>query len=408
MFGFKDKCTLSVAEILGVATAVAGRRDLNDVIHSVSGDVQAFLTHDHFDAAILTEDKTTLHAFETGLDTEWGGTSRTVQSSPIRAIFQADVSYIVTTDAQADPQFQQEGMYSAPLFEAGLHARLHVAMTINGEVIGALSFSRTTATPYSESDVANALVVSRLISPYVHGLLQAERVNQARLDAEREARLREGLRAGARELTNNLEKTRAQIGMELHDQTLADLSRILRTLSDKEELAGHEISQLRADVNHCLVELRRIVDDARPSVLELFGMPEAVRQQIERESALQPDIDIVFDDRLNHTGSDYTADIEFGFYRIAQEAIHNAFKHSEATQINVALSDEDGNVTLSVSDNVCGLEDAHWRHRGGVFNMQTRAALFGANLEIKPVEPSGTHILLRASTDQMQSQASTQ
>lgn len=387
-------CTLTVNQILDVATAVAGRWDLGEVIQSVSGDVVPFLTHDHFDAAILSEDKLTLKTFETGIDTQWGGKTRAVSDSPIRDIFLKNVDHIITTDAQNDPQFQHDDMYTAPIFEAGLRARLHVAMKISGEVIGALSFSRMTTTPYTKHDVANALVVSCIISPYVHGLLQSDRVHQARHEAEREAALREGLRSGARALTGNLEKTRAQMGMELHDQTLADLSRISRTISDKDALDDTELHGLKTEVTHCLTELRRIVDAARPSVLELFGLAEAVRHQVEKESALQPDTEVIFTERLRDTGSEQLEDIEFGFFRIAQEAIHNAFKHSDATRIDVELIGDQGEMTLCVQDNGCGLEEKQVRNRGGLFNMQTRAALFGARLDITSVVPSGTRIFL--------------
>lgn len=389
-------CTLTVTEILDVATAVAGRWDLGEVIHSVSGDVTTFLTHDHFDAAILSEDHNFLITYETGLETNWGGATRPVTDSPIRAIFNTDAEYIVTVDAQNDPQFQLPEMFTDPIFEAGLRARLHVAMVISGEVIGALSFSRKTTTPYTKHDVANALVVSRLISPYVYGLLQSDRITDARLDADRQAAMREGLRRGARELTGELEKTQARMGMNLHDQTLADLSRISRAIEDRTQLNEDELDALRLDVSHCLIELRRIVNAVRPSVLELFGLAEAMRQQVEKEGALQPEIDVTFVDLLPDNDAHRDEDVEFGFFRIAQEAIHNAFKHSGATHINVELAHLDNTMTLSVRDNGCGLEEQKNRNQGGLFNMETRAALFDAHFEIRPVTPSGTLIYLAA------------
>ncbi len=387
-------CSLSVNQILDVATAVAGRWDLGEVISSVSGDVRPFLTHDHFDAALLSDDRKILQTFETGLNTEWGDMVRSVEESPIRAIFKDGLTHMITADAQADAQFQKVGMYTTPIFEAGLRARLHVAMFINGRVIGALSFSRTTTIPYTDEDVANAMVVSSIISPYVHGLLQSDRVLQARLDAENEARMREGLRNGARALTGKLEESRAQMGMELHDQTLADLSRISRTINDKEELNGMELEMLKSDVSHCLIELRRIVDEARPAVLELFGLSEAVRHQLEKESALRPDTAVSFDDNLPHNPLALSDDIAFCFFRIAQEAIHNAFKHAAATQIDVALSSKDGEIRLSVCDNGLGLDETRKHHPGGLYNMQTRASLFGAKLDITSFEPHGTCVFL--------------
>lgn len=389
-------CTLTVTEILDVATAVAGRWDLGEVIHSVSGDVTSFLTHDHFDAAILSEDQESLITYETGLETKWGGATRPVKESPIRAIFNTGAEYIITVDAQNDPQFRLPEMFTDPIFEAGLRARLHVAMVISGEVIGALSFSRKTTTPYTKHDVANALVVSRLISPYVYGLLQSDRIANAKLDAERQAAMREGLRYGARELTGELEKAQARMGMNLHDQTLADLSRISRAIEDRTQLNEDELDALRSDVSHCLTELRRIVNAVRPSVLELFGLAEAMRQQVEKESALRPEIDVTFVDLLPDNDAHRDEDVEFGFFRIAQEAIHNAFKHSGATHIKVELTHLDTTMTLSVRDNGCGLEKQKGRNRGGLFNMETRAALFDAHFEIRPVTPSGTLIYLAA------------
>lgn len=389
-----NDCTLTVNQILDVANAIAGRWTLNEVIRSVSGDVTPFLAHDHFDAAILCEDGYSLRTFETGMDTEWGKTARTVNESPIREIFLNNSNYINTPDAQDDDQFQQDGMYNTPIFKANLRARLHVAMMISGQVIGALSFSKTTPEAYTKNDIANALVVSRIISPYAHGLLQTDQVNQARLDAEREAKLHEGLRSGARALTGKLERTRSQIGMELHDQTLADLSRISRTINDKLALDRVELNNLKSEVSHCLIELRRIVDEARPSVLELFGLAEAIRHQVEKESASYPHTELLFNENLPETPNDYSEDIEFGFYRIAQEAIHNAFKHAKASKINVELFGDNNSMTLSVCDNGCGLSEKNTRIRGGLYNMQTRAALFGARLEINSLTPSGTQIIL--------------
>ena len=394
MTSFIPDCTLTVDDLLGVATAVAGRWDLGDVIRSVSTDVAGILPHEHFDAAILSDDGLTLRTFETGVATRWGGATRRLDESPIRALFTTPARHIVTEDARNDAAFQERGMWIEPIFEAGLRARLHVAMVVSGRVIGALSFSRTSDSTYTRHDVANALAVSQIISPWVHGLLESERVVRARLDAEREAERHEGLRSGARVLTDDLERTRTRIGMELHDQTLADLSRISRSIGDRDRLDGDELRVLRRDVSHCLTELRRIVDSARPAVLELFGLAEAIRHQLDKESALAPEIRVDFDcPELAATGP--PGDTEFGVFRIAQEAIHNAFKHAGAERIEVRLSDGGGAMRLSVTDDGRGLPDpSPAAGRGGLFNMRTRASLLGARLDIGPIAPSGTEVSL--------------
>ena len=174
------------------------------------------------------------------------------------------------------------------------------------------------------------------------------------------------------------------------------ISHLRPSWTNKQTLNTNELDALKLEVSHCLTELRRIVDAARPSVLELFGLAEAVRHQVEKESAIHPNTELVFEEHLAGLSTDSSDDIEFGFYRIAQEAIHNAFKHSGATQIKVKLYDYNGSMALSVCDNGCGLDEIQEHSRGGIFNMQTRAALFGARLEIKSLKPSGTRVFLAA------------
>ena len=97
------------------------------------------------------------------------------------------------------------------------------------------------------------------------------------------------------QLAEAMEEARRTIGMDLHDQTVADLSRIsrnIRRFADRGGTMDRELQTLEDDINHCLRELRVIVDDARPSVLELFGFADAVEALMDRSaSQLQTPID---------------------------------------------------------------------------------------------------------------------
>lgn len=375
-----------MAQILSILRAIAGQIDFRAVISAVSLEIRELLPHAHLDVAIVNADQSTVVAYETGLHTEWDASStatKPVDVSPIRTLFTAQVDHILTDDAQSDARFHFEGAFSAPIFSARLRSRLHVPLKIEGRVIGALSFSTQEIGTYQAGDVQTARIVADILSPYFFALQQSERVNQSRLQqVEAEARA-EGLRVGALHLTEELENTRQAVGMDLHDQTLADLTRISRNLKRliaKSSLHGSELQPLQEDIEHCLRELRVIIDNAKPSVLQFFGFGQAVQALLERSarSAATPLTFQLHDD--GHSGlEELPTNTMVALYRIVQEAINNTVHHAMATTIEVRLGRADGRAQIVVEDNGTGLAKvAARRTGGGLNNMRTRASLIQA------------------------------
>ena len=192
------------------------------------------------------------------------------------------------------------------------------------------------------------------------------------------------LRIGALHLTEELENTRQAIGMDLHDQTLADLSRIARTLkrvSAKPVLKGAEVEPLQEDIEHCIRELRVIIDNAKPSVLQFFGFAQAVEVLLERSvgTASHP-LSYNFIDESVGRLDELPPGKVVAIYRIVQEAINNAVSHANARCITLELRDADGCATIVIEDDGHGLSAVPWRRTGGLTNMQTRASLIQAEL----------------------------
>jgi PAS domain S-box-containing protein len=77
------------------------------------------------------------------------------------------------------------------------------------------------------------------------------------------------------------------------------------------------------------------------------------------------------------------------FYRIAQEAIHNAIKHGKASVINLTLTTQSGEIELTIQDNGVGLP-ADCKTGMGLQNMKARAGLMGAALDIRTGATGGT------------------
>ena len=377
--------SIDMAQILSILRAIAGQLDFRAVIGAVSSEIGTLLPHAHLDVAILNEDSSMVVAYETGLHTEWdaGATAtKPVAVSPIRALFRAEVDHILTDDAQTDARFHFAGAFAAPIFSAGLHSRLHVPLKVEGRVIGALSFSTQRVATYGVADVDTARIVADILSPYFFALQQSERVDQSRMhQVEAEARA-EGLRVGALHLTEELESLRQAVGMDLHDQTLADLTRIARNLRHlvvRSSLRGHELQPLQEDIEHCLRELRIIIDHAKPSVLQFFGFGQAVESLLERSvrSAATPLSYRLHDDGRSGL-EELPANTMVALYRIVQEAINNTVRHAQASTLEVHLLRVGAQAQIVVEDDGTGLCATAGRRIGGLGNMRTRASLIQA------------------------------
>jgi signal transduction histidine kinase len=214
--------------------------------------------------------------------------------------------------------------------------------------------------------------------------------------AESEASNRkELLRVGAARLTEGMERERRRIAMDLHDQTLADLSRIVRqvTALHRQGVArAAQLAELENEIVNCLTELRHIVDDMRPGVLELFGLRDAIEAHLNRSvSRAAPPIAVHMKDQSDGVVDMLPERIRTALYRIVQEAINNAARHAEPSRIDVSLLAVGPMLRITVTDDGSGY-GAEPDESGGIGHMHTRAALIGADLRVEPGKEGGTRI----------------
>ncbi|MFY0633702.1 MAG: GAF domain-containing protein [Vannielia sp.] len=382
---------------LAISRAVAGEMDLQNVLNGIAGAVKSkLLEYHHLDVAVVTPgDKSKHFALETGIETVWNrdGEGRPNALAPVRQVLSGEIGNLVTGDAWTDPRFHFDGADDAPIFEANLRSRIHVPLTVHGEVIGVLSFSSPERNAYGEDDVRKAQNVADLIAPYFYALNMSDQA-QSSARAEGAARGREhSLRHGAQRLTEAMEAERLRLGMELHDQTLADLSSVFRRVS---RLAGQpgpdsaELQEIAKAISRCTTDLRGIIENTKPGVLDLFGVTQAIEAQLERATQGQ-DRKIatkVIDDTDNLLDrSEYR--LQLAVFRIVQEAVTNAVKHSECSTITVRLSIEDHSLGIVVA-NDGRVPLVGWRRSNrGVDNIRIRAALIGARVEFER-DPNGS------------------
>jgi signal transduction histidine kinase len=388
-----------VERLLAISRALAGHIDPGEAFRATAAEIGTIIPHDHMDVAILLDEGRQHVCYEAGFHTSWSTLARNplpVDVSPVRSVLRGELPYLLTADALEDPRFHFDGAIDEPIYSAGLRSRIIVPLRARGDIVGALNVSRHERDCYTIRDLAVAQHCADLIAPYIYALIQSEEARRAML-AESEARNRkELLRVGAARLTEGMERERRRIAMDLHDQTLADLSRIVRQVAALHRQGVARPAQL-ADLEHeivnCLTELRHIVDDMRPGVLELFGLRDAIEAHLNRSvSRASPPIAVHIRDQSDGIADMLPERIRTALYRIAQEAINNSVRHAEPSRIDVALLAVGPMLRITVTDDGSGYSGVEPEEGGGIGHMHTRAALIGANLRVEPAPERGTRV----------------
>ncbi|MBO3761821.1 ATP-binding protein [Ciceribacter sp. L1K22] len=387
------------AQYLRISRLLAGQLDFQSAIDAVAKEIKDIVPNDHMDVCIIAPGSTFHTAYESGIETDWSRRPpASIDHSPLRSLLRGEVDRIVTDDASTDPQFHFEGSFSFPIIEHKLKSRLHVALKVHGETIGALSCSSLRTGVYGQGDLDRASAIGDLIAPYFYALLSAERAKKSAI-VEAETRVREeALRQGAGRLTEALEAERQRIGMELHDQTLADMTRFARRLerlSLMPDLPGEMLEPLTRSLQQSMRDLRQIIEQARPSVLQLFGPAEAIENHLERsirDSGMSIEWELL--DETDGASAELPQAVSVAIYRIAQEAINNAIRHSQGDRVDVRLWKDKGVVVLDIRDNGIGMTTPPGPRGSGIDNMRTRARLISAQFACRS-DGSGTTVSVR-------------
>ncbi|MQV96611.1 sensor histidine kinase [Sinorhizobium medicae] len=378
-----------VDHYLGISRLLAGQLDFRSAIRAVAAEIAHIIPHDHLDVCILIVDGNYHTAYETGMDTAWGNAaSAPVVNSPIRSLLWGEVDYLLTDDAINDARFHFEGAFKRPIIEQSLRSRLHVPLKVQGAIIAALSCSSQSSGVYGMEHVDRARIIADLLAPYFFALRAAEQAQQSAI-VEAEARAREeGLRQGALKLTEALEQERQRIGMDLHDQTLADLTRLARRvdrLARSGELTSEALEPVSRGLQHCMQDLRQIIEQAKPSVLQLFGLAQAIENHLDRSVRdSNTPVEWAIVDETAGALDTLEPTVSVALFRIAQEAINNAVRHAQPLAITVRLRAEAKQLALEITDDGRGLARSRGRVGGGIDNMKTRARLISAKFVIGP------------------------
>jgi two-component system, NarL family, sensor histidine kinase UhpB len=188
------------------------------------------------------------------------------------------------------------------------------------------------------------------------------------------------------------EAERHRIAQELHDEIGQTLTAVLLDLKRVADQAPppvrDQIRQVQETTRNSLDEIRRIARRLRPGVLEELGLSSALRALANEFSTAGLSV-------RKHVGKDLPVldkEIELVVYRVAQEGLTNAARHSRARTVDLMLRRDDGGVELCVSDDGRGVRGAP--EGAGIRGMRERALLIGAALTVGRSDSGGTAVRL--------------
>ena len=230
--------------------------------------------------------------------------------------------------------------------------------------------------------------------------IETQRELQRQLAKSREATLvSEGLVHEVRRLEAEIrevsQREHERIGHDLHDglaQELTGVSLLLKTLEDAIARDAPQLTtrvhSVRDMVDKSISTVRALALGLSPVHLDRDGFAVALEQLCASSEALYG-IPVKFASRL--TGHLHGLAAAADLYRIAQEAIRNAARHSGAKEIRLALAADDERLALTIEDDGRGIMSAAETRGGmGMKIMRYRASIIGALLEMGARKQGGT------------------
>ena len=221
-------------------------------------------------------------------------------------------------------------------------------------------------------------------------------------------RANERLRILSRRFLAVQEEERRAISNELHDdvgQSLVALRIGLHRLAGNLGGAQHGLLAECIEVVDAVQDkLREISVELHPPQLDQLGLPEALRWLVTRHGGMTG---LAIECRINDVeGVSISTEVASACYRISQEALNNATRHSRASNIRLELESREGSLELCIGDDGVGFDELAKREVAlqsgslGLISMEERARLAGGRLKLHTSPGAGSRVVARFPLDE--------
>jgi len=269
--------------------------------------------------------------------------------------------------------------YGLPAAHPRMHSFLGVPILIRGQAWGNLYLTgKDGAAEFSDADEEAAVILSDWAATAIENARLHDSSERRRKEAEAD-RLRAAIAAA--------EAERSRWARELHDQTLQALGSLRVLLASclrrGDEAARVEaIHQSIADIELEIDNLRGIITDLRPSLLDDLGLLPAIEALIERRRAGGLEIEAELELPAPPEPSQLSVELETTVYRLVQESLTNVVKHARAEHCSVSIRLQEGDVHVEVADDGAGFDPVARNSGFGLAGMRERIYLAGGVLHL--------------------------
>ncbi len=281
---------------------------------------------------------------------------------------------------------QQEGtLVIAASYGTTKEELLHLPLVYQTESVGELALApRATGETFSPADLRLLEDLALQVGVVAHSVLLTSELQH----------MTEELRHSRTQLVTTREEERRRLRRDLHDGLGSALTSVTFQLDAASNLLDSDIAAVRAllqelktQMQSSIADIRRLVYNLRPPILDEWGLVAALREQVAQYqlNAVQVTVD------APETFPALPAAVEVAAYRIALEALANVVRHAHATTCTISLHVSADILMLEIRDNGAGLPPGH--HAGvGISAMRERAAELGGSCIVEPVEHGGTRV----------------
>lgn len=358
-----------------VAQTVAAPGDLSLTLASVAEEVNGLFQARGTYFAVPDAESGELRILA-GFESDSGNAIRIAEAFPLqqmpnarRALEQGQP--VILTDVQAMPLAEP---VRAAVSALGFHVFLLIPLTARGVVVGLLIVgSDLPGTTFTPEELALAETIAGDVATTLENARLAEEAREAAVDRERHRM--------ARELHDSVTQTLYSIMLQT-DATRLALS------AGKIDVLEQRLDRLYEHTREAMTEMRLLIHELRPSILEEAGLAPALRARLEAvevRSGLEAELQVDGERRL-------PPEVEAELYRVALEGLNNVLKHARADCVNLALSFDENAVRLTIRDDGVGFDlDSATRYGGyGLGIMEERVQQVGGDLRIETAPGAGT------------------
>jgi PAS domain S-box-containing protein len=227
-------------------------------------------------------------------------------------------------------------------------------------------------------------------------------------DISERKRSADELREMSRRLSEAQETERRAIARELHDEVGQSLTATRINLRDLEQDAedgpfAQRLTDAATIISDLLSKVRQMSLDLHPSVLDDLGLGPALRWCVRtRTTGSKLEVTVDVPDELSR----FNDMAEITLFRIFQEALSNALRHSQAQHLEARLRHVDGRLHMTVKDDGRGFDAEASRQHAlsgkslGLLGMQERARLAGGELTLTSAPGRGTEVSVSLPADE--------